>query len=177
MNTDHINRGLDAAAAPVMLGGTTRTLTLIATIGAGIAAGVFFAFSTFVMAGLRKLPPAQGLAAMQQINIAAPTPPFMIVLFGTALISVVLGVGALRHLDSPGAMLRLVGAAAYLLAIVLTAAYHVPHNDALAKLDPRAAGSAHAWLVYARDWTALNHLRTLGSAAGTALFALSLRIR
>lgn len=29
--------------------------------------GVFFAFSTFVMDGLRRLPPAQGIAAMQSI--------------------------------------------------------------------------------------------------------------
>ena len=47
--------------------------------------GVFFAFSAFVMQALARLPPAQGIAAMQSINVAAVTPPFMVALFGTAL--------------------------------------------------------------------------------------------
>jgi hypothetical protein len=35
-----------------------------------LIAGVFFAFSTFVMKALVRLPPAQGIAAMQAINVA-----------------------------------------------------------------------------------------------------------
>ncbi len=34
----------------------------------GLVAGVFFAFSTFVMSGLARLPPADGIRAMQSIN-------------------------------------------------------------------------------------------------------------
>src|SRR5436190_5913255 len=44
-------------------------LTLGSTLGCGLIAGVFFAFSSFVMPALAKLPPAQGLAAMQSINV------------------------------------------------------------------------------------------------------------
>ena len=36
-----------------MIDGYPRVLTIVAAIGAGLAAGVFFAFSTFVMTALR----------------------------------------------------------------------------------------------------------------------------
>jgi len=43
-------------------------LTLVSALGCGLIAGVFFAFSAFVMKALARLPPAQGIAAMQSIN-------------------------------------------------------------------------------------------------------------
>ena len=46
-------------------------LTLVTALGCGLNAGVFFAFSGFVMNGLRRLPAAQGIAAMQSINVTA----------------------------------------------------------------------------------------------------------
>lgn len=65
-----------------------RPLTLIATLGATTMGGVYFAFSTFVMQGLRKLPADDGIAAMNAINRAASTSLFMTALFGTAAVSV-----------------------------------------------------------------------------------------
>ena len=58
--------------------------TLVTALGCGLIAGVFFAFSTFVMPALKRLKPEEGIAAMQSINILAVTPVFMAVLFGTA---------------------------------------------------------------------------------------------
>jgi uncharacterized membrane protein len=82
-------------------------LTLFAALGCGVIAGVFFAFSAFVMGALARLPARQGIAAMQAINVAAITPAFMVALFGTALacgaliVFVVLGVGrALRRVPA-----------------------------------------------------------------------------
>ncbi|WP_228050189.1 hypothetical protein [Tychonema sp. LEGE 06208] len=57
-------------------------LKLFAVLGCGLIAGVFFAFSTFVMNALGRLPPAQGIAAMQSINIAVINPLFITALFG-----------------------------------------------------------------------------------------------
>ena len=62
---------------------------------------MLFAFSSFVMPALRRLPPAQGVAAMQSINVTAVRPPFMLVFGGTAVLSVALIVVALRALDEP----------------------------------------------------------------------------
>jgi uncharacterized membrane protein len=51
-------------------------LTCLAALGSSLIAGVFFAFSAFVMTALGRLPPHQGIAAMQSINIAVINPWF-----------------------------------------------------------------------------------------------------
>ena len=91
--------------------GLLRSLTLVSALGAGLVAGVFFAFSTFVMKGLDRTPAPGGLTAMQAINRAAPTPLFMLALFGTALTCTVLGVSAFFRLDEPVARYQLAGCA------------------------------------------------------------------
>jgi len=49
-------------------------LTLCAALGCGLMAGVFFAFSSFVMNALARLTPGEGIAAMQSINVAVINP-------------------------------------------------------------------------------------------------------
>jgi uncharacterized membrane protein len=151
-----------------------RVLTIVACIGAGVVVGVFFAFSSFVMQALRELPDAQGLAAMQAINKAAPTPVFMAALFGSAVVCLGLAVPALMRLDERSARLQLAGSALYLAGVVLTIVYHVPRNDALASLDPASAGAAGAWRDYAGGWTLWNHVRMLTSVGAAISFILSL---
>ena len=50
-------------------------LTIAAALASGLAAGVFFAFSTFPMPALGRLPAPRGAAAMQAINVAAIAAP------------------------------------------------------------------------------------------------------
>ena len=64
---------------------------------------------------------------------------------------------------------------AYLAAIVVTAAFHVPRNDTLAALDPNAAESARYWTTYLSQWTAGNHVRTLTCAAAAVMFTVAAR--
>jgi hypothetical protein len=52
-------------------------LAALTALGCGLNAGVFFAFSSFVMKALARLQPAQGIVAMQSINLMAVTPAFM----------------------------------------------------------------------------------------------------
>ncbi len=154
---------------------TTRALTIVAAVGAGLNAGVFFTFSAFVMRALGRLPAAQGMSAMQAINKAAPTPLFMTAVFGTAVISVILAVQALTRLGQPAAIYLVIGSALFLAAIVLTIVYHVPRNDALALIDPGSPGAAGEWTRYLTAWTAWNHVRTLTSLASAVSFTLALR--
>jgi uncharacterized membrane protein len=153
----------------------TRGLTLASAVGAGLSAGVFFGFSTFVMRALGTLPARQGLSAMQAINKAAPNPLFMVVLFGTAATGTAVAVLSVRHLDEPGAVWTVVGAGAYLVAIAITAGYHVPHNDALALVAPDGAAAAGAWQAYRAPWTLWNHMRTLTSGVAAVCFTLAAR--
>jgi uncharacterized membrane protein len=110
-------------------------LVLVAAVGAGLTAGVFLAFSSFVMTGLGRAPAPVGVRAMQEINRAAPNPVFMLTLFGTAVLGVGLAVAAIVGRD-PGWWFVVVGAASYLVCVGLTIGYHVPRNEALAALDP-----------------------------------------
>lgn len=146
-----------------------------AATGAGLAGGVFFAFSSFVMTALRKLPPAQGVASMQSINRQAPTPVFMTLLFGTAAVSIGLGVHALANGDQPATGWVVAASACYLTAIGLTAAYHVPRNNRLATFDPTTAEAARYWTTYVTQWTTANHLRAATCALAAVGYTIAYR--
>ncbi len=150
-------------------------LTLLAALGCGLVAEVFFAFSTFVMKALGRLQPAQGLGAMQAINAAAISFAFMLALFGTAVACAALIVWALLEWNEPFAAYLLAGSALYLVGVVLlTIAYHVPRNEALARVHPTSADALAHWTRYLAVWTAWNHVRTAAALAAAALFTVAL---
>jgi uncharacterized membrane protein len=154
--------------------GLLFALTLVAAVGCGLNAGVFFAFSAFVMPALKRLPPAQGIAAMQSINELAVTPVFMSALFGTAAACGALVVWALVAWGEAFAPYLLAGGALYLVgAILLTIVYHVPRNEALAKVEPR--GAEGLWRRYLSGWTAWNHLRTVAALAAAVTLTVALQ--
>ena len=157
--------------------GLLIALTLLAALGCATIAGVFFAFSAFVMKALARLPVAQGVAAMQAINVAAVTPAFMVVLFGTAV-----GCGALvlfAHFawDERFASYLLVGGVLYLVGtILLTIAYHVPRNEALGRVEPHCADAESHWTHYLSGWTAWNHVRAAAALAAAATLTFALHV-
>jgi uncharacterized membrane protein len=151
-------------------------LTLVAVVGAGLVGGVFFAFSNFVMKALGRLPSSEGAAAMQSINITVITPTFMTALFGMGLVSLVLIVWGLVDLDEPYAGWLIAGGVIYVIGeIVTTGGYHVPRNNALARVDPESEEGARVWKTYLVEWTRMNHVRTAAALAATALFAVALQ--
>ena len=150
------------------------TLTLLAILGSGLNGGIYFTFSTFTMAALRRLPASQGVAAMQAVNIEAVRPAFMSLFFGTALVSGVAAVAALLDLSDPATPFVVAGAASYLASIVSTAAYNVPLNDRLAAVDPESDEGQQLWAMYQRRWTRGNHLRVVACSLAVVLLTLSL---
>ncbi|WP_257446829.1 anthrone oxygenase family protein [Archangium lipolyticum] len=158
-----------------MFRGPLYALTFFSALGSGLMAGLFFAFSTFVMKALARLPPAQGIAAMQSINATIIRPSFLAVFLGTAVASLVLGVSALLSWERPGARYLLLGGALYLLGVIgVTGVFNVPRNDALAAVDPAQANAASLWASYVSEWTAWNHVRTAAALGATASFILAL---
>ena len=153
-----------------------RTLTIIGAVGSGLVAGVFFAFSTFVMSGLRKAPAPAGIAAMQSINRQAPTPAFMLAFLGTTGVCVVLGIVALTKWGSTAATLALVAAILALVPVIMTGAYHQPRNLALGDLDPTSPGAVDAWRSYLAGWVPWNHVRTVSSLTAAVLLTISVRV-
>jgi len=149
-------------------------LILCAAIGCALTAGIFFAFSTFVMQALALQPPAAGIAAMQSINITVINPWFIVAFFGPAVAGAALAILGSQQWDRLG-VLWLAGTLFYLLGTIgVTFIGNIPLNDALAIVNPDSAEGATLWTKYLTDWTFWNHVRTIAAGLAAALFALSL---
>jgi uncharacterized membrane protein len=135
---------------------------------------VFFAFSTFVMPALDRLRAPEAIRAMQELNRAAPNAAFMTVLFAPLIPMGWLLLKVARR-GGPSAPYLVAGTACFALGLLILIAYHVPHNDALAKVSPASPSAASTWRDYYRGWTWWNHARTATFTAATALFALAAR--
>jgi uncharacterized membrane protein len=147
-------------------------------LGCGLIAGVFFAFSAFVMPALSRLPAPQGIAAMQAINVAAPTRWFLSAFLGTSIACLLVAALSLLARTVPGAWLRVSASALYLVGTLgVTIACNIPRNDALAPLAPESAEALQLWLRYLPEWTAWNHVRGATAFAAALLFLLPLVIQ
>ena len=150
-------------------------LKLFTVLGCGLMAGVFFAFSAFVMNALARLQPAQGIAAMQSINITVINSLFMVVFLGTAAACIFLAISSLLKWHQPGAAYLLFGSLLYLVGTVLaTIVFNVPLNNALARVEPSSTDGANLWVSYLANWTIWNHIRTAAALAAAALLTIAL---
>jgi uncharacterized membrane protein len=148
---------------------------VLLAVGAGLVAGVFFAFSTFVMKALAQLPSEQGIAAMQRINIVVLNPVFLSLFVGTALIAGICGLGAVVVWGSVRSTLLLAAAVIYVAGCFgVTVAFNVPRNERLALLQAGSVEAAAYWQVYLREWLFWNHVRTVASSAAATAATFSL---
>lgn len=147
--------------------------TFLSILGTGLVAGIFFAFSVFVMRALGRLPPSGGIAAMQSINVAVLNPVFFTAFFGTAALCLVLAIAAFAGWSPlyllAGSLLYLVG------TILVTIVCNVPLNNRLASVASDSATGASLWTRYLSVWTFWNHVRTATSLAAAACFIMALR--
>ena len=151
-------------------------ITYATAIGAGLMAGLFYMFSIFIMRALDRLPPSEGIAAMQSINKTIITPLFMLVFMGVTLASVALIGLAVFKVDGPAKIWLIVGSVSYLvLVFMLTGGYHVPRNDKLDTFNPESAEAARFWADYVKEWTMWNHVRAIGSITTLASMIMAIR--
>jgi len=150
-------------------------LTLLAALGCALIAGIFLAFSNFVIGALARVAPASGIAAMQSINVVVLNPGFLGLFMGTALACAVLLLVAVWHWQAPGAFYLGVGSLLYLLGTFgVTMACNVPRNNALARQDPASLEAAGFWRAYVASWTMWNHVRTVAALAAALVLAYPL---
>jgi uncharacterized membrane protein len=161
--------------SPGLLEALLPVLTFVAALGCGLMAGVFFAFSTFVMKALACIPEGEGIAAMQSINRTVINPWFMGVFLGTAGLCAFLVTVALLRWGAQREWYLIAGSALYLVGTVLvTMLFNVPKNNELAvvgRADPR--GSV-VWPRYLATWTAWNHVRAAAALAAAVCLMLAL---
>ena len=151
-------------------------LTFISILGCGLVAGIFFAFSTFVMQALGSLLPAQGVEAMQKINVTVLNRWFLGVFMGTAVICLLLALSTIWRWDQPGSFFLLVGCLLYLIGTFLvTVIFNVPKNNTLKDMVSSSGEAEDYWNnTYLTKWTFWNHVRTGSALLGMVSLVISL---
>ena len=151
-------------------------LLWVAAVGCGLAAGVYFAFSAFIMAALDRTGPVPGTIAMNSIDVTILQSLFMPLFWGTTLASLALAViGLVQWREVGGATLAAAGLIYVIGMFGVTAVFNVPLNDALAATDPHTAGGVAMWGRFMREWMLWNHVRTVTSLIATVLFMVAMR--
>lgn len=148
-------------------------LTWLGVLGTGITAGIFYAFSSFVMKALDELPPDRAVAAMRSINVVVLNGSFMLAFFGTGAVCVLLIVTAATAGSGMSAATTIMACCVHLAGCLgVTMACNVPLNERLAALD--APSAADYWPSFMSRWILWNHVRTASAAVACALLAWSL---
>ncbi len=151
-------------------------LTVFAAVGCGLNAGIFYAFSTFIMRALGKLPAGEGADAMRRINIDVINPMFMAVFMGTPLLCVVLIGWSVVDGQVPGDGWRIVGALLHVVGCFgVTVVCNVPLNNRLAKAQPGTQQHDAVWAHYLKRWTMWNTVRTIAPMLAMVALIVSLR--
>lgn len=150
-------------------------LTLFSTLGCALMAGVFFAFSGFVMKGLGRIPASEGIAAMQSINQVVPGSAFGAAFVVTPFVCIAAMLAAIWQWNEAGGVYILAGGMIYLVtSLIVTLVFNIPLNDSLTAISANAPGSSDFWNSYQDSWNLWNHVRTLGSLASTVAFVFAL---
>lgn len=150
-------------------------LTLFSTLGCALMAGVFFAFSGFVMKGLGRIPANEGITAMQSINQVVPGSIFGVVFVITPVICLAAMIAAILKWDETSGGYILAGGIIYLItSLAVTLVFNIPLNDSLAAISANQPEIQTFWSNYQDSWNWWNHVRTIGSLSSTVAFIFAL---
>lgn len=148
-------------------------LTIAALLGSALVGGIFFAFSTFVMRALARVPYSEGIRAMQSINVVVINPMVMGAFIGTAILSAIIAIlglsgwaGNLPHWFFIGGLHYVIG------TFFVTALGNVPLNNQLERVSPEEG--ERLWTQYLSKWTFWNHIRTTTAMIAAFCFIMGL---
>jgi uncharacterized membrane protein len=162
----------------IMLQTITTAFLWFSAIGCGLMAGVYFAFSAFIMRALETIEKSAAISAMQAVNDVILRSLFMPLFMGTTVAAAVLAIIAIVRWNSAGSGLILAGGVIYVAGMfVVTMVLNVPLNNALVAVSPDGAEASAVWSRYLTDWTFWNHVRTISSTIASALFILAIAVK
>lgn len=155
---------------------TVFILMQLSILAYALVAGVFLAFSDFIMRSLAITGGTGGVEAMQVINREVFRWIFMTLFLGMAGVSVLIAVYAWINLSGPAALFFLLAALIYLFGCFgVTIVCNVPMNEALAGMDLTSEATRDYWLqTYVPRWTLWNSVRTGAAALSAALLLFGL---
>jgi len=158
-----------------MINSMIGLLLTLAAIGAGLMAGVYFAFSGFIMQSLDRLDSANAIDAMNAINEVILRSWFMPVFFGSTLLYVILAAMAVFDASLADRLMLFTAASIYVAGMFLcTVMFNVPLNNRLANAGKDGIAQQETWAHYLKYWTRFNHLRTICSLTASILSVLYL---
>ncbi|MDU8913482.1 DUF1772 domain-containing protein [Aestuariicoccus sp. MJ-SS9] len=148
----------------------------LSVLAYGLLAGVFLAFSDFIMRSLSRTGETGGVAAMQAINREVFRWVFMALFLGMSPVSLLIAGYAAMTLGSAGGTPIALAGLVYLVGCFgVTVFFNVPMNEALAGMDP-SSGTARAYWneTYLPRWTFWNSLRATACALSAVLLLFGL---
>ncbi|MEL6870261.1 MAG: anthrone oxygenase family protein [Pseudomonadota bacterium] len=149
----------------------TLYFCLFLALWSAVIGGVFSAFSEFIMSGLLRTSPACGIASMQHINRTVLKTQFVVGIFSIAIFSILFAVYSVAVFEGRALATIILAALVYLPSVFfMTMLGNVPMNDKLESLDHTSREAEVYWAQYGRDWTRLNHIRSIGSVLTSALY-------
>ena len=141
----------------------------------GLMAGIYFTFSVFVMRALGDLPGVQGAAAMNRINTVIVKTLFLPLFFLSSLGFAGALIWSVLDWQADRSGLIALAAVLYLIGMfAVTAVGNVPLNNQLQAAADDEGTLLATWQRYQRDWTRLNHIRTVSCTMACALMILSI---
>ncbi len=156
----------------------TTVAVVVALLGAALIGGVFFAFSSFIMKALGRVPSAEGIAAMQSINVVVLNPSFLGAFMGTAAVSLLVAVLAAADFGTAASGFFWAGSLLYLLGTFFVTAFgNVPLNNRLADVAATDEVARALWTHYLDRWTMLNTIRTVAALLAALMFVIGLMLR
>ncbi|MEM7329636.1 MAG: anthrone oxygenase family protein [Pseudomonadota bacterium] len=152
----------------------TLYFCLFLALWSAVIGGVFSAFSEFVMSGLLRTAPTGGIEAMQHINRTVIKTQFVAGILSIALFSVLFALYSTTIFEGAALVTLILPPTVYLPAVFFVTIFgNVPMNNKLERLDHTTPEAEAYWVKYGRDWTRLNHIRTLGSILTAGLYIIA----
>lgn len=150
----------------------------VSILAYALVAGVFLAFSDFIMRSLAIATGSSGVEAMQHINKEVFRWIFMTLFLGMAAGSVAIAGFAWFKIEGTAGVLILLAAVTYLVGcFAVTVVFNVPMNEALAGMETGSEATRHYWLQsYVPRWTFWNSVRTAASAMSAMLLLSGLAV-
>ncbi|HEX5116678.1 MAG TPA: anthrone oxygenase family protein [Pseudonocardiaceae bacterium] len=143
------------------MGTTSLVVLAVATVAAGLLAGLFYAYACSVLPGLARGDDQTFVEGMRGINIAIVNGWFLVTFLGAPLLAAAAGI---LHLGSGVPLWWIVAGFACLVAtLVITGVVNIPLNNAL---DSGRTSYAELRATFEASWVRWNVVRTVASVAG-----------
>lgn len=142
-----------------------------AAIGCAMSAGLFYTFSDFQIRAMRLAAPSAGVEVMQNINREIMRSGTIVVLWGSLLLALLLGLYAALALEGPAVTLLALGAILFVAGVWgVSVAFNIPMNVRLGALPHASSEAAAYWKTYVSRWNLWNHVRSATAVLAAVCF-------